>query len=132
MSHEEAVKIISVDKLKIRESATVKGTWVLPFKLSITPDETWARNFYEVHRKNPDPKKKEIKLSGDCLEVNFTDADDLQKTLDSLKGEVDKANADYQELVDKKLRVQEEMRVLQKKQSDTMQKLKDDSDGLKF
>jgi hypothetical protein len=132
MSHEEVVKIVSVDKLKIRESATVKGTWVLPFKLSITPDETWARNFYEVHRKNTDPKKKEIKLSGDCLEVNFTDADDLQKTLDNLKLEVDKANVDYQELVDKKLRVQEEMRVLQKKQSDTMQKLKDDSDGLKF
>jgi len=124
------IKVLSVDKERVRESGT--GKWVIPFKLSAVPEESWAKNFYEIHRKNVNPKKKEIKLIGDCLEVVFGDTDNQQQTLDELKQEIAQTNTAYQALMTQKLKVQEDMRLLQKRQTEMMQKIKDDSDGLKF
>jgi hypothetical protein len=125
-----AIKVVSVDKDRVKENGT--GKWVIPFKLSAAPDETWGRNFYEIHRKSTNPKKKEIKLVGDCLEVVFGEADSQQQTLDELKQEVELTNTAYQALILQKQKIQDDMRVLQQKQTNMMQKIKDDSDGLKF
>ena len=133
MSSEELeIKIISVEKDRIRESALIKGGWVIPFKLSAKPNESWERHFYEAHRKNPDPKKKDIKIVNDCIEVQFTENDNLQKALEMLKVDVDSANVVYKDIYLKKIQIQEDLKALQLKQVGVLQKLKDESDGLKF
>jgi hypothetical protein len=126
------VKVVGVDRERIKESSLTKGIWIIPFKLSITPDESWARTFYETHRKNMDPKKKDVKLVGNCLEACFADSDDQQQMLDRLKQEVENTNAADQALTAQKLKIQEDMRAIQQRQIDMMKKVKDDSDGLKF
>lgn len=128
----EDIKIIGVDKDRIRESAAVKGAWVIPFKLSAAPDESWARHFYELHRKNADLKKKETKLTGNCIEVSFEDLDDQQKILDVLNREVKEANTLYKDVNTQKQKMRDDMKTLQQKQLDKLQKLKEDSDKLKF
>jgi hypothetical protein len=129
MEH-EAVKVVSVDKERVRENGT--GKWLIPFKLSLVPNESWARIFYEIHRKSTSPRKKEVKLTGDCLEVTVIETDNQQQTLDDLKHEVEQANTVYHDLVVQKQKVQEDMRQLQQRQTDIMKKMKTDSDGLKF
>jgi hypothetical protein len=129
---ERMVRVVGVDREAIKESPLTKGLFIIPFKLSIAPDETWGRTFYEIHRKIVDPKKKDIKLVGDRLEVHFSEADDQQQVLDKLKLEVESANMADQALMAQKLKVQEDMRALQQRQVDMMKKVKDDSDGLKF
>ncbi len=126
------IKITGVDKDHIRESAAVKGTWIIPFKLSVAPDESWSRHFYELHRKNMDLKKKDSKLIGDCIEVNFTDTDDQQAMLDILNREVTEANTLYKSVNQQKQKMRDDMKALQQKQSDMLQKLKDNSDKLRF
>lgn len=129
---EQEIKIVAVDKEHIRESAVAKGGWVIPFKLSAKPNESWERHFYEVHRKNTNPKKKDVKIIDDCLEVQFSEADNQQKALDMLNEDITNTNTVYKELYLKKIQVQDDLKALQIRQLGVMQKLKDDSDGLKF
>lgn len=133
MSSEEfEIKIIAVDKDRIRESAVIKGGWVISFRLSAKPNESWERHFYEAHRKNTDPKKKDVKIVNDCVEVQFSESDNLQKALEMLKADVDSANSVYKDIHLKKIQIQEDLKALQLKQVGVLQKLKDESDALKF
>lgn len=133
MSSEEfEIKITAVEKDRIRESAVIKGGWVITFKLSAKPNESWERHFYEAHRKNTDPKKKDVKIVNDCVEVQFSENDNLQKALEMLKADVDAANLVYKDIHLKKIQIQEDLKALQLKQVGVLQKLKDESDALKF
>ena len=131
-SEEQVITIIGVDKERIRESAVVKGGWIIPFKLSAKPNESWERHFYETHRKNINPKKKDVKLIDDCIEVQFAETDNQQQALDMLKVDVENANTIYKDIYLKKIQIQDEMKALQVRQAGVMQKLKDDTDKLKF
>ena len=129
---EQVIKIISVDKEHIRESPVVKGGWIIPFKLSAKPNESWERHFYEVHRKSVNPKKKDVKIVDDSLEVQFGEADNQQLALDMLNEDINNANTAYKDIYLKKIQVQDEMKALQLKQVGVLKKLQDESEGLKF
>jgi hypothetical protein len=129
---EQSIKIISVDKEHIRESAVIKGGWIIPFKLSAKPNESWERHFYEVHRKSVNPKKKDVKIIEDCLEVQFPEGDNQQLILEMLNEEVTNTNTIYRDGYLKKIQIQDDMKALQIKQLGVLKKLQDESEGLKF
>ena len=133
MSEEERnIKIISVDKNAIKESPDHKEIWVLPFKLSRKPDESWERNFYDVYRKNPSEVKRKVNVAEDSILISIAATDDLQKVLDALKIDVVKTNTICEVNFQKKLQLQQELEALKKKQLEIMTKFKDDSDHLQF
>jgi hypothetical protein len=129
---EQLIKIISVDKEHIRESAVIKGGWIIPFKLSAKPNESWERHFYEVHRKSVNPKKKDVKLIEGYVEVQFSEGDNQQQALDMLNEDVTNTNTIYRDVYLKKIQIQDDMKAQQLKQQGVLQKLKNDSEGLKF
>ena len=131
MMEEQDIKVIGIDKENIRENADGKG-WVIPFKLSTEPNESWAKHFFEVHRKNTDIKKYNCKLLGKMIEVGFTDTDSQQKALDALNKDVATTNTVYKEVYLAKKKMQEDMMDMKQKRGVTLQKLKDESDNLKF
>ena len=131
-SEEQLITIVGLDKERIRESAVNKGGWILPFKLSAKPNESWERYFYEAHRKSTNPKKKDVKIIDDCIEVQFSENDNQQQALDMLNEDVTNANSVYKEVYLKKIQIQDEMKALQLKQVGTLRKLKEDSEHLKF
>ncbi|MBP6343706.1 MAG: hypothetical protein KA403_07225 [Candidatus Omnitrophica bacterium] len=129
---EQIISIIAVDKENIRESLVVKGGWVVPFKLSAKPNDSWERHFYEVHRKNTNPKKKAAKLVNDCIEVQVLETDVQQQALDMIKEDVENTNVAYKDVFLKKIQLQDDMKALQLRQQGVLQKLRDDSSNLKF
>jgi len=129
---EQIITIVGVEKDRIRESAVIKGGWVIPFKLSAKPNESWERYFYEAHRKNTNPKKKDVKIVDDCVEVQFSESENQQQSLDMVKEDVDLANAVYKDICMKKIQIQDELKALQLRQIGVLQKIKDESDQLKF
>jgi hypothetical protein len=129
---EQSIKIISVDKENIRESAVIKGGWIIPFKLSAKPNESWERHFYEVHRKSVNPKKKDVKLIEDFIEVQFSEVDNQQLALDMLNEDVNNTNTIYRDVYLKKIQIQDDMKALQLKQLGVLKKLQDESESLKF
>src|SRR3989338_2315837 len=94
------IRIIGVDKEAIKIGSGKLENWVIPFKLSLAPDEHWQRNFHEVQKKNADIMKRKLQVTGDAMMVEIFGADDLQKVLDVLKIEIVAVNAvcekDYQ------------------------------------
>lgn len=129
---EQSIKIVGVIKESIREHATVKNGWILPFKLSEKPNDSWERNFFEVHRKSTNPKKKEVKLIKDYIEVQVVETDNQQQVLEVLNEEVTTTNEVYRDIYLKKMQMQDDLKVQQLRQQGVLQKLKDDSDQLKF
>ena len=126
------IKIIGVDKNEIRESNEYKGIWLIPFKLSAAPDESWGRNFYEVHQKTSADMKRKANVVDDCIVVCIAGTDDQQKVLDALKVDVLNTNVICESNFQKKLQIQRDLDVLKKQQVETVAKLKEDSDKLKF
>lgn len=131
-TEEQVIKIVGVDKERIRESAVNKGGWILPFKLSAKPNESWERYFYDAHRKNTNPRKRDAKLINDYIEVQIAETDNQQQILDLLNVDVATSNSVYMEVYLKKIQIQDEMKALQLKQVGVLQRLKEDSDHLKF
>jgi len=133
MSGEErSITIVGVDKDGIRESADNKGYWVIPFRLSAKPDDSWSRNFYEIHKKTAVDGKCKANVAGDTILVSTPDTGDLQKVLDAMKLEVLSTNEICETHFQKKLQIQQELDILRKNQADMIEKLKGDSDKLQF
>ncbi len=126
------IRIIGVDKGAIKTGSGKVENWVIPFKLSLAPDETWQRNFYEVQKKSINIMKRKLQVTGDAMMVEIFGADDLQKVLDALKIEIVEVNAVCEKDYQKRMQLRQELAALQKKQMDATQKLKDDSDRLVF
>ncbi|MDP2653754.1 MAG: hypothetical protein Q8Q08_06955 [Candidatus Omnitrophota bacterium] len=126
------IKIVGVDKARIRESETSGGIWIVPFKLSSKPDESWVRNFNELFRKNANIRKRKAHVIEDCIEVSVAGVDDTQQVLDVIKADVADTNSACREIFLKKIRMQEALKTLQQTQADTLQKIKDDVEKLKF
>ncbi len=126
------IRIIGVDKDAIKIGSGKLENWVIPFKLSLAPDENWQRNFYEVQKKNADIMKRKLQVTGDAMMVEIFGADDLQKVLDVLKIEIVAVNAVCEKDYQKRMQLRQELEMLQKKQKDAIEKLKDDADRLVF
>ena len=131
-TEERDVRIIGIEKSAIKESHDQKGIWILPFKLSVKPDDSWARNFFEVNRKNTNDAKRKANVVEDRIEVSVAEMDDQQKLLDAIKIDVADTNALCEENYQKKLSLQQGLEALKKKQNDVLEKLKEDSDKLQF
>jgi len=128
----EEIKIVGVDKETIKLGSGKNECWVVPFKLSSIPNQSWLKNFYEVQKKNINVQKRKLQIIKDSIIVEIFCSDDLQKVLDVLKIDIAETNVlcaqDYQ----KKLKIRQELEALQKVQQNITQKLKDDSDKLMF
>ena len=132
MNLELDIRVIGVEQTRIREHSSLQGTWIVPFRLSARPDESWVRNFNDICKKNMNVDKKKAHVVGDCIEVNVAHADDQQRVLDLLKKDVMDTNAACREIYEQKVKMQDDLRVLQKNNADTLQKIKDDVEKLKF
>ena len=133
MSEEnEEIKIIGVDKDAIEMSSGKQNLWIIGFKLSAKPDQDWDRRFYEVEQREKNSMKRKVQIVGDCIKVEVSDRDDLQKVLDVVKAEVSETNilrdGDYQ----KKLEMRRELLALQRKQEDVTLKFRQAADKLQF
>jgi hypothetical protein len=128
----QEIKVIGVDKEAIEMSSSKESLWGIPFKLSSKPDQEWERKFYEVQKGDINVVKRKMQLKIDCIRVEVSETEDLQKVLDALRLAITETNAlregDYQ----KKMKIRQELETLQHKQGDITKKLKDDSDKLKF
>lgn len=127
----QEIRIIGVDKETIRVSSE-KDYWVVPFKLSLKPDQSWERKFYEVQQKDANPMKRKVRFVENSIIVEVSGIDDLQKVLDVIKIEVTETNVLCEEDYQKKLKIRKELEALQKKQRNATQKFKDDADKLMF
>ena len=131
-SENQEIKIVSVDKEAIRVSSDKKDYWVVPFKLSLKPDQSWQEKFYEVQQKDINVMKRRANVVENSINVDVSSMDDLQKVLHAIKIEVAETNilceADYL----KKMKIRQELEALQQKQRDSTQKFKEDSDNLVF
>lgn len=133
MSNESReVKICGVNKDEIKMSPDKREYWVVPFRLSLSPDEPWQKKFYEVQQRDPNVMKRKARVSGDIMSVDVQAAEDLQKILDVLKIEVAETNVLCEEDYQTKLKIRRDLEALQKKQQDATLQLKEDSDKLKF
>lgn len=133
MSEErQEIKIIGIDKEAITMGSVKENFWVVPFKLSLKPNQDWERNFYEVQNKDKNVMKRKSVLAGDFIKTQVGEMDDLQKVLDMVRIEVTEANAlcegDYQ----KKMKIRHELEVLQNRQGDVTKKFREDADKLAF
>jgi hypothetical protein len=126
------IKIVGVDKETIKVSPDKKECWIVAFKLSSKPDQAWERNFYEVHQKNRNAMKRSAQVIENSISVEVSALDDLQKVLDVIKIEVAETNALGEADHQKKLKIHQELEDLQKRQRDSTQKFKEDSDNLAF
>ncbi|MFA5262038.1 MAG: hypothetical protein WC450_12515 [Candidatus Omnitrophota bacterium] len=126
------IKIVRVDKDEIKISADKNEHWVVPFKLSLSPDESWQKKFYDVQQRDSDTMKRKARIVENTLSVEVFSADDLQKVLDVLKIEVVETNAQCEEDYQKKIKIRQQLEALQKKQRDATQQLKENSDKLVF
>ena len=126
------ITIVSVDREEIRISSEKNEYWVVPFKLSLTPDDSWQKKFYEVQQKDSSVMKRKARVVKDSMSVEVFGADDLQKVLDVLKIEVAETNVLCEEDYQKKMKVRQQLEALQKKQRDATMQFKEDSDKLTF
>lgn len=131
-SESQEIKIIGVDKEAIRVSSDKKDFWVIPFKLSLKPDQIWERKFYEVQQKDSNPLKRKVRVGESVIEVELSGTDDLQKVFDVVKIEVAQTNALCEQDYQKKVKIRHELEDLQKRDRDSTQKFKEDSDKLTF
>ena len=129
--HQE-IKVVGVDKEAIEMIAGKQSFWVIPFKLSLRPNQVWETKFYEVQQRDKNAMKRKARFQEDLIKVEVSEMDDLQKVLDAIRMEVAETNAlcegDYQT----KMRIRQEVEALQRKQGDVTKQFKDDSDKLKF
>jgi len=133
MSEEsQQVKVVGVDKEGIRTCSDKKDQWIVPFTLSIKPDQSWQEKFYEAQKSDSDPMSRKAQLQEKSILVQVSGVDDLQKILDALKVTVTEANVLCEKDFQRKLKIRRELEELQKKQRDATQKFKDDSDKLVF
>ena len=128
----QEIKIVGIDKEAIRTASDKKEHWIVPFKLSSTPDQSWQEKFYEVQKRDLSPMKRKSQLLDNAIVVEVFGADDLQKILDALKIVVAQANVLCESDFQKKLKIRQDLEALHKEQRDATQKFKDDSDQLKF
>jgi len=128
----QEIKIVGVDKDAIVVSVDKNDYWVVPFKLSSTPDQFWEKKFYEVQQKDTSTLKRKVRVSGDAISAEVASLDDLQKILDVIKVEVTQTNVLCEEDYQKKLKIRQQLEDLQKKQRDSTQKFKDASDKLVY
>ena len=128
----QEIRIISVNKEEIRMGSDKKECWVVPFKLSLIPDESWQRRFYEIQQKNTNVMKRKARVVENFLNVDVSGGDNLQKITDVLKIEVMETNALCEEDYQKKVDIRKELEALQKKQRDVTLQFKEDSDKLIF
>ncbi len=126
------IKIIGIDKEAIKVSPDKREIWIVPFKLSLKPDQSWERKFSEVQQRDKDAMKRTVKIVNASLEVELSSTDDLQKVLDTIKIEVAETNAQCAEDDQKKIKIRQELEELRQRQTTATQKFKDDSDQLKF
>lgn len=126
------IKIVNVNKEAIKTSPDKKDFWIVPFKLSQEPDQSWERIFSEAQKKDKDAMKRKTQVVGGCLEVEISETDDLQKVLDVLKGKVAEVNVQCEEDYQKKLRIRQELEEMRQREIKATQKLRDVSDKLEF
>ena len=126
------IKIVGVDREEIKISSDKNECWIVPFKLSVNPEDAWQKKFYEVQQKDTNVMKRKARVVENCISVEVSGADDLQKVLDVLKIEVAETNVLCEEDYQKKMRVRQQLEALQKKQRDATQQFKEDSDNLVF
>lgn len=128
----QEIKIVGVDKEGIRVSPDKKELWIIPFKLSLKPDQSWEKKFFEIQQKDVMGLRRKVRVVENSISVETAATDDLQKILDAIKVSVTETNvlceADYQ----KKVQIRQELETLQQKQRDATQKFKEDSDKLEF
>ena len=127
----QELKVIGVDKEAIKMISGTQ-TWVIPFKLSLKPDQDWEKKFYDVHQQGKNVMKRKMKFVGDFIIVEVSEVDDLQKILDAIRLEVTETNVLCEGEYQTKLKVRRELEALQQKQGDATNKFKDDSDKLQF
>jgi len=127
----QELKVIGVDKEAIKMISGTQ-TWVIPFKLSLKPDQDWEKKFYDVHQQGKNVMKRKMKFVGDFIIVEVSEVDDLQKILDAIRLEVTETNVLCEEDYQTKLKVRRDLEVSLKKQGDATNKFKDDSDKLQF
>lgn len=132
MNGEFEIRVVGVDAGHIREHSALQSTWVIPFRLSSKPDESWVRNFNDVFKKNTNVDKKKAHVVGDHIEVNVTQLDNQQQVLDLLKKDIADTNAIYRDMCQQKMKIQDDLKALQKANSDTLLKMKSDAENLKF
>jgi hypothetical protein len=128
----QEINIVGVDKEEIKISPDKKEYWVVPFKLSLNPDESWQKKFHEVQRKDTNAMKRKARVDKNYMKVEVSGADDLQKVLDALKVQVMETNVLCEEDYQKKIKIRQELEALQKNQRDATLQFKEDSDKLIF
>jgi hypothetical protein len=128
----QEIKVVGIDKEAIQLSADGKDLWVVPFKLSQKPDQSWERKFYEIQEKDKNAMKRKARVVDNYIRVEIAGSDNLQNVLDVVKAEIVDTNvlwdADYQ----KKMKVRRDLEDLQQRQTTAVNKLKADSDNLVF
>jgi hypothetical protein len=128
----QEIKVVGVDKAAIEMSSGKESLWGIPFKLSSKPNQDWERKFYEVQKSDANVMKRRMEFKDDCIKVDVSEMDDLQKILDLVRVAVTKANVLYEGDYQKKMKIRQDLEELQHKQGDVTKKLRDDSDKLQF
>ena len=110
------IKIVNVNKEAIKTGPDKKDFWIIPFKLSQEPDQSWERIFSEIQKKDEDAMKRKAQVVGGCLEVEISETDDLQKVLDVLKVEVAEVNVQCEEDHQRKLKIRQELEEMRQRE----------------
>jgi septal ring factor EnvC (AmiA/AmiB activator) len=126
------VRVVGIDKDRIAMSADKQSLWIVPFKLSATPNSDWERKYFEVRGRDKKVHKQQSQLSGDHINVEVSELDDLQKILEVVRAEVESTNVLCGEEQKQKQKLRSDLETLQQKQTAVTNKLKDAADKLKF
>jgi|GEM_PF-2186290 len=126
------IRVVGIDKEKIAMSTEKQSLWIVPFKLSVTPNLDWERKYFEVRGRDKKVHKQQSQLVGDHINVEVSEVDDLQKILEAVRAEVASTNVLCGEEQKQKMKLRSDLETLQQKQTAVTNKLKDAADKLQF
>ena len=127
------IKIIGIEKEGIEDSDNFPGVYYkLPFKLSEEPDYRWQRLFENNYRTYGHSKKRNAHILNDTIVVDITKADNMQTHADIIKKIVEQTNNEVDKEDERIIASIERAKEMKKDELETIEKLKEKTDIIKF
>ena len=126
------VKVIGADREHIAKDPTLANAFKCPFILSVKPDDLWVKFLHHSYRMSSFSKKRQYSVVDNQVILTIFHDDHIQAQLDFLKELVIAANEEYQRLLQRKIEEKLEEEARKKREQETIQRLREEIDKIRF
>lgn len=126
------IKVIGVDRDHIEKDPAMVNAFKYPFMLSAKPDDLWIKFLHHAYRMSSFGNKRQYSVAGNQVVCIVFHGDNMQAQLEFLKDLVTAANDEYRRLLERKEEEKREEEERKRKERETIQRLKEDVDKMRF